>query len=101
MSRKIRIATWAMSNGQIAIVEVSYPTMGGSKKEYSLSVQPTRIDGSGLERYYPRQGYRYTLEVASRFSEKKLDALSQSPDTFRIARGMLAECEDDLKMGKW
>ena len=101
MSRKIRIATWAMSNGQIAIVEVSYPTMGGSKKEYSLSVQPTRIDGSGLERYYPRQGYRYTLEVSSRFSEKKLEALSQSPDTFRIARGMLAECEDDLKMGKW
>jgi len=101
MSRKIRIATWAMSNGQIAVVEVSYPTMGGSKKEYSLSVQPTRIDGSGLERYYPRQGYRYTLEVSARFSEKKLEALSLSPDTFNIARGMLAECEDDLKLGKW
>jgi len=101
MSRKIRIATWAMSNGQIAVVDVSYPTLGGLKKEYTLSVQPTTVDGSGFERYYPRQGYRYTLEVSSRFSEKKLEALSTSPDTFRIARGMFAECEDDLKMGKW
>jgi hypothetical protein len=101
MSRKIRVATWAMSNGQIATVEVSYPTMGGSKKEYCLSVQPTTIDDRGLELYFPRQGYRYSLETAARFSEKKLEALSLSPDTFRIARGMLAQCEDDLKMGKW
>lgn len=100
MSRKIRIATWAMSNGQIAMVDVSYPTFSDMKKEYILSVQPTTIDGSGLERYLPRQGYRYSLETATRFSEKKLDALSLSPDTFRIARGILAQCEDDLKMGK-
>ena len=101
MSRKIRIAMWDMSNGQTAMVEVSYPTLGSGRKEYSLSVQPTTIDERGMERYFPRQGYRYTLEVAARFSEKKLEALSQSPDTFRIARGMLAECEDDLKMEKW
>lgn len=101
MSRKIRIAMWDMSNGQIAMVEVSYPTMGGSRKEYTVSVQPTTIDDRGMERYFPRQGYRYTLETAARFSEKRLEALSQSPDTFRIARSMFAECEDDLKMGKW
>jgi hypothetical protein len=101
MSRKIRIAMWDMSNGQTAMVEVSYPTFSDMKKEYVLSVQPTTIDEWGTHRYFPRQGYRYTLETAARFSEKKLDQLSQSPDTFRIARGMLAECEDDLKMGKW
>lgn len=101
MSRKIRIATWELSNGQIAMVEVSYPTMGGMKKEYSLSVQPTTIDDRGMERYFPRQGYRYVLETAARFSEKRLDQLSQSPDTFRLARDMFQRCEDDLKAGKW
>lgn len=101
MSRKIRIAMWDMSNGQTAMVEVSYPTFSDMKKEYVLSVQPTTIDERGMERYFPRQGYRYSLETASRFSEKKLEALSVSPDTFRIARVMLERCEDDLKMGKW
>ena len=101
MSRKIRIATWAMSNGQTAMVEVSYPTMGSGRKEYTLSVQPTTIDERGMERYFPRQGYRYTLEVASRFSEKKLEALSMSPDTFDMARKLLIECECDVRTGKW
>lgn len=101
MSRKIRIAMWQMSNGQTAMVEVSYPTFSDMKKEYILSVQPTTIDERGMERFFPRQGYRYTLEVASRFSEKKLEALSQHPITFNTARVMLAECENDLKMGKW
>jgi hypothetical protein len=101
MSRKIRIATWQMSNGQIAMVEVSYPTMGGSRKEYSLSVQPTTIDERGLERYFPRQGYRCVLETAARFSEKRLDQLSQSPDTFSLARDMFQRCEEDVANGKW
>ena len=101
MSRKIRIAMWEMSNGQTAMVEVSYPTMGDSKKEYSLSVQPTTIDDRGMERYFPRQGYRYVLETAARFSEKRLDTLSQSPDTFRLAREIFQRCEEDVKSGKW
>ena len=101
MSRKIRIAMWDMSNGQTAMVEVSYPTLGSGRKEYSLSVQPTTIDERGMERYFPRQGYRYTLEVAARFSEKKLEALSMSPDTFDMARKLFVECECDVRTGKW
>jgi hypothetical protein len=101
MSRKIRIAHWEMSNGQIAMVEVSYPTMAGSKKEYILSVQPTTVSNDNMEKYYPRQGYRQVLETASRFSEKRLDELSMSPDTFELARKMWAQCEYDLGAGKW
>lgn len=101
MSRKIGIATWAMSNGQIAVVEVSYPTFSDMKKEYTLSVQPTTIDERGMHRYFPRQGYRCTLQIANRFSEKKLEALSQSPYTFELARKMFDKCEEDVKEGKW
>jgi hypothetical protein len=101
MSRKIRIAQWEMSNGQIAMVEVSYPTFSDMKKEYVLSVQPTTIDGWGTHRYFPRQGYRYSLELATRFSEKKLEALSSSPKVFEIARTMFDRCEEDVKNNKW
>lgn len=50
MARKISIATWAMSNGQIAVVYVSYPTFSDMKKEYILSVQPTTVDERGMHR---------------------------------------------------
>jgi hypothetical protein len=101
MARKINIAMWAMSNGQIAVVDVSYPTFSDMKKEYVLSVQPTTVDERGMHRYLPRQGYRLSLEGATRFSEKRLDVLSQSPDTFNFARKMFQRCEDDVKEGKW
>jgi hypothetical protein len=54
-----------------------------------------------MHRYLPRQGYRLSLEGATRFSEKRLDVLSQSPDTFNFARKMFQRCEDDVKEGKW
>jgi hypothetical protein len=98
-NRRVTIAKWDMPNGEIAKVTVSYPTVAGLTRAYSLHVQPMTLearDGYTMERYEPRRGYRSTLEAAPRYSLKRLEALAESPDTFTLARAMFARCMADL-----
>jgi hypothetical protein len=98
-NRRIAIAAWNMPSGEIAKVTVSYPTVAGLTRAYSLHVQPMTLeagDGYTMERYEPRRGYWSTLEAAPRYSRKRLEALAESPDTFTLARAMFALCTADL-----
>ena len=77
----------------VSIVTVSYPTFADMRREYSISVQPTRIecgDYGTVYRYNPREGYRMTLEAAPRYSARRLDALAADPATLAFAERMHA-----------
>lgn len=94
-NRRINIAAWDMPNGEVCKVTVSYPTVAGLDRVYSLSVQPTEVsrDEYGtMERYNPRHGYRCTLEAAPRYGRKRLEALAADPATLETARAMFARC---------
>lgn len=98
-NRKITIAVWDMPNGETAKVSVSFPTFADMARVYTLHVQPVRVhehsDGHTIERYNPRRGYRMTLETATRYSRKRLEALAEDPATFERARGMFARVVAD------
>lgn len=98
-NRRINIAAWDMPNGEVCKVTVSYPTVAGLERVYSVSVQPmevTRDEHGTLERYNPRRGYRWKLETAPRYSRKRLEALAEDPDTMDKARNMFRRCLADL-----
>lgn len=98
-NRRINIAVWDMPNGEVCKVTVSYPTLTGLDRVYSVSVQPMTLeagDGYTMERYNPRRGYRWKLETAPRYSRKRLEALAADPDTMDKARNMFRRCLADL-----
>lgn len=97
--RSIRIAIWNIPGSDaVAVVTVSYPTLAGIRRAYTVDVQPMTLetrDGYTVERYAPREGYRAVLEDAPRYSAKRLDTWSQDPATFETARRMFARiCAD-------
>lgn len=97
--RSINIALWDMPNGETAKVTVSYPTIAGLTRAYTLHVQPLTVetgDGCTMERYTPSRGYRTTLEAAPRYNRKRLEALAASPSTFEVARRMYERCLADV-----
>lgn len=92
-SRSITIATFPIPGvaDTVVIVTVSYPTIAGPRREYSVTAQPTRIERDEygtMHRYNPREGYRRWLEEAPRYSPARLAKLAADPDTLTIARGM-------------
>jgi hypothetical protein len=98
-NRRINIAVWDMPNGEVCKVTVSYPTVAGLDRVYSVSVQPmtiSRDEYGTLERYTPSRGYRWKLEAAPRYSRKRLDTLAEDPDTFDKARNMYRRCLADI-----
>ena len=97
-NRKIAIAVWTMPNGETAKVSVSFPTCADMDKVYAVHVQPMRLeqhDGHTIERYEPRRGYRTTLETATRYSRKRLEAIAENPATFVRALGLFARVVAD------
>jgi len=99
-NRKITIAIWDMPNGETAKVYVSFPTLADMAKVYTLHVQPVRLreysDGYTTEHYNPRRGYRTTLAIATRYSRKRLKAISEEPETLAFARNLYARVVADL-----
>lgn len=92
-SRSITIATFPIPGvvDTVVIVTVSYPTIAGLRREYSVSAQPTRIERDEygtMHRYNPREGYRRWIEEAPRYSPARLAKLAADPDTMTIARGL-------------
>lgn len=97
-NRKITIAVWDMPNGETAKVSASFPTFADMARVYTLHIQPMtleKINGYTVEQYNPRRGYRMTLETATRYSRKRLEALAEDPATFERARGMFARVVAD------
>lgn len=99
-SRTITIAIWTMPNGEDCKVSVSYPTVNGLPRVYSVHVQPIErrehTDGATIECYVPSRGYRSALESAPRYSRKRLEALAEDPAVRNLARGMFDRCVADI-----
>ena len=99
-NRTITIALWTMPNGEDCKVSVSYPTVNGLTRVYSVDVQPIErrehTDGVTIECYVPSRGYRSALESAPRYSRKRLETLAEDPYTFERARRMFDRCVADV-----
>jgi len=77
----------------VTVVTVSYPTINGLRRVYSVSAQPTRFetwDHGTIARYVPSEGYRAVIEEAPRYSARKLDALAADPAVLATAERMHA-----------
>ena len=98
--RTITIAEWTIPGSEaVAVVTVSYPTIAGLRRAYTVAVQPVKFerypDGVTISRYTPSEGYRAILADAPRYNAKQLDRWSQDPRVFEAARGMFARiCRD-------
>lgn len=100
MSRRIVIARWAIPGSpEHAEVEVSYPTVAGIRRAYTVSVQPLtiqRTDTGTLYRYTPSRGYRALVADAPRYSAKQLERYAADPAVLETARDMFARVCMDL-----
>jgi hypothetical protein len=72
-------------------VYVSYPTDKSAEKIYWLHVQPYEIQDRGeykIKLVVPSKGYRFAIERAARFSQKRLEALAVDEDVLLRAESM-------------
>ena len=77
----------------VTIVTVSYPTINGLRRVYSVSAQPTTFeawDHGTIAHYVPSEGYRMTIEESPRYSARRLDALAADPAVRAAAERMHA-----------
>jgi len=77
----------------VTIVTVSYPTINGLRRVYSISAQPTtfeREDWGTVAHYVPSEGYRTVIGEAPRYSARTLDTYATDPEVLAIGRRMHA-----------
>ena len=99
-SRSITVAEWTIPGSEaVAVVTVSYPSLAGSRRAYTVHVQPTTFerypDGVTIRRYTPSEGYRALIADAPRYSAKQLERYAADAAVLATARGMFVRiCED-------
>lgn len=99
-SRAITVAEWSIPGSDaVAVVTVSYPTLAGIRRAYTVDVQPTTFerypDGAVIRRYFPREGYRAVIADAPRYSAAQLERYAADASVLATARAMFARiCAD-------
>lgn len=78
---------------EVTVVTVSYPSINGLRRVYSVSAQPTAFetwDHGTIARYVPSEGYRTVIGEAPRYSARTLDTYAADPEVLAIGRRMHA-----------